>query len=124
METSPITGLSHVVFRVCDLDVGADWYRKALGLVEFRSDPGNFIGLRSTSGHFLVTLLPGGQPDSRGALDHIAFSVADFDTLTAWSDHLDTIGIAHDAVKVNPAGGHAMDLFDPDGNNIEFTSRT
>ena len=60
-----------------------------------------------------------GRHENPGALDHIAFSVTDYDTLTAWSDHLDTIGIAHEAVKVNPAGGHTMDLFDPDGNNIE-----
>lgn len=124
METSPITGLSHVVFRTSNLDVGADWYRKALGLEEFRSEPGQFVGLRSASGHFLVTLLPGGEPDRGGALDHIAFSVADFDKLTTWSDHLFAIGIAHSGVKVNPAGGHSVDLHDPDGNNIEFTSRT
>ena len=124
METSPITGLSHVVFRTSDLDVAADWYRKALGLQEFQSEPDRFVGLRSASGHFLVTLLPGGHPESHGALDHIAFSVTDFDALTAWSDNLTAIGISHEGVKVNPAGGHSLDLFDPDGNNIEFTSRT
>ncbi len=124
MEASPLTGLSHLVFRISDLDTSAEWYTKALGLQPFQSEPGRFVGLRSPSGHFLVTLVPGGQPESNGALDHIAFSVADFEALTAWSAHLVAIGVDHEGVKVNPAGGHSIDLFDPDGNNIEFTSRT
>jgi glyoxylase I family protein len=124
MDASPITGLSHVVLRTSDVDAGADWYTKALGLEEFRREPGRFTGLRSAGGDFLLTLLPGGQPDTRGALDHIAFSVSDIDALTAWSEHLDAVGIAHDSIKENPAGGHSMDLFDIDGNNIELTCRT
>jgi hypothetical protein len=43
-----------------------------------------------------VGLFTGGQRDNSGAHDHIAFTVSDLDTLTAWADHLDALGIAHE----------------------------
>jgi len=41
--------------------------------------------------------------------------------LTAWCEHLTAIGIPHDGIKPNIAG-RSVDLFDPDGNNIELVS--
>jgi hypothetical protein len=54
-------------------------------------------------------------------IPRVAFAVSDFDTLTSWADHLSTIGVAHEGIKPNPLG-HSIDLFDPDGNNIELVS--
>jgi catechol 2,3-dioxygenase-like lactoylglutathione lyase family enzyme len=123
-EASPLIGLSHFALHIRDFDASVDWYTKALGLQEISREPGRFVGLRSASGQFRLALLPGGQAENRGALDHIAFLVSDIDALTAWSHHLTAIGITHDEIKPNPVGGHSMDLFDPDGNNIELVSES
>ncbi len=120
-DTSPITGVSHLVLNVSDLDASVAWYTDALGLEEVRREPtGRFVGMRSASG-FRVALFAGGRPDNPGALNHVAFTVSDLATLNAWADHLAAIGIAHEGIKPNPSG-HSVDLFDPDGNNIELVS--
>src|SRR6476619_1680605 len=96
MNASPLTGLSHLVLNVSDLDASVAWYTDALGLEEFRRDPtGRFVGMRSAQG-FQVALFTGGERDNPGALNHIAFTVADLDTLTSWVDHLAALGIAHE----------------------------
>ena len=120
-DTSLLTGVSHLVLKVSDLDASVGWYRDALGLEEIRREPtGRYVGMRSASG-LQVGLFAGGQRDNSGALDHIAFTVSDLDTLIAWADHLDAMGIAHESIKPNPFG-HSIDLFDPDGNNLELVS--
>jgi glyoxylase I family protein len=122
-DTSFLTGVSHVVLLVVDLDASVAWYGDALGLEEFRREPtGRFVGMRSATG-MQLGLFVGGQPNNSGALDHIAFTVSDLDTLTAWADHLTDIGIAHEGIKPNPFG-YSVDLFDPDGNNIELVAET
>jgi catechol-2,3-dioxygenase len=55
------------------------------------------------------------------ALDHIALAISDINALSAWCDHLTAIGISHEGIKPNIAG-QSVDLFDPDGNNIELVS--
>lgn len=120
-ETAPLTGLSHLVLNVSDIDASVAWYTNVLSLEEFRRDPGRFVGMRSAGGQFQVALFAGGQRGNRGALDHIAFAVTDLDALTSWVAHLSAIGIAHEGIKPNPLG-HSVDLFDPDGNNIELVS--
>jgi catechol 2,3-dioxygenase-like lactoylglutathione lyase family enzyme len=121
LDTGLLTGVSHVVLKVSDLDASVAWYGNALGLEEYRREPtGRFAGMRSATG-LQVGLFAGGLPNNSGALDHIAFTVSDLDTLTAWADHLTAIGIAHDGIKPNPFG-HSIDLFDPDGNNLELVS--
>jgi glyoxylase I family protein len=120
-DTSLVTGVSHLVLKVSDLDASVAWYRDALGLEEYRREPtGRFVGMRATNG-LQVGLFTGGQRDNSGALDHIAFTVSDLDTLAAWAEHLDSLGIAHEGIKPNPFG-HSIDLFDPDGNNLELVS--
>ena len=120
-ETALVTGVSHLALKVSDLDASVTWYKDALSLEEFIREPsGRFVGLRSASG-FQIALFTGGQPHNSGALDHVAFAVGDLDTLTSWVDHLTTIGVAHEGIKPNPLG-HSVDLFDPDGNNIELVS--
>jgi glyoxylase I family protein len=121
MDTLSLTGLSHAQLRVSHLEASVAWYERALGLVELRRDPERYVALHSASGHFRLVLSPGGTADSRGALDHIAFAVSDLDALTAWCEHLTAIGIAHQGIERNIAG-HSVDLFDPDGNNVELVA--
>ncbi len=68
-----------------------------------------------------MVLSAGGSAGAPGALDHIALAISDIDALSAWCEHLTAIGIPHEGIKSNIAG-RSVDLFDPDGNNIELVS--
>jgi catechol 2,3-dioxygenase len=121
VDTLPIEGLSHVQLKVSDLDQSVAWYRRALGLTELRADPGRYVALQSTSRRFRLVLSSGGRAGESGALDHIAFAVSDLGALSQWCEHLTAIGIPHEGITANIVG-HSVDLFDPDGNNIELVS--
>jgi catechol 2,3-dioxygenase-like lactoylglutathione lyase family enzyme len=118
---APIDGLSHFQLNVSDLDASVAWYKRALGLTELRGEPGRYMALQSTTGRFRVVLSAGGRAGTRGALDHIALAISDVGALSAWCEHLTAIGISHEGIKPNIAG-RSVDLFDPDGNNIELVS--
>jgi catechol-2,3-dioxygenase len=121
MNTLPIDGVSHFQLNVSDLDASVAWYTRVLGLTELRSEPGRYVALQSASTHLRVVLSAGGRAGERGALDHIALAISDVGALSAWCDHLTSMGIAHEGIKPNVAG-QSVDLFDPDGNNIELIS--
>jgi len=121
VDTLPLDGLSHLQLYVGDLNASVDWYKCALGLTELRGEPGRSITLHSPEGGFRIVLTAGDRADVPTRLDHIAFAVRDLDALTAWTEHLTAIGIPHEGIKPNIAG-QSVDLFDPDGNNIELIS--
>jgi catechol-2,3-dioxygenase len=121
MDAPPIDRVSHFQLNVSDLDASVTWYKRALGLTELRAEPGHYVALQSTSGRFRLVLSSGGTAGTPGALDHIALAISDVETLTAWCEHLTAIGVTHDGIKANIAG-QSVDLFDPDGNNIELIS--
>jgi catechol-2,3-dioxygenase len=121
MDAPPIDGLSHFQLNVADLDASVAWYERALGLTELRSEPGRYVALQSTTGRFRVVLSAGGHAGMPSALDHIALAISDVEALAEWCDHLTAIGVPHEGIKVNIAG-QSVDLFDPDGNNIELIS--
>jgi catechol 2,3-dioxygenase-like lactoylglutathione lyase family enzyme len=123
VETGPLVGFSHIQIQVGDLDESVAWYKAALGLSELRGVPGRYVTLHAPAGGFRVVLYAGGSGGARGSLGHVAFDVADLDALEAWAKHLADLGIAHGEIKANIAG-HSLDLFDPDGNNIELISET
>ena len=120
VDAPPLSGLSHFQFNVSDLDASVAWYIAALGVAELRGEPGRYVTLQSELGRFRVVLATGGPATSRGGFDHIALAVSDLNALVAWSEHLTAVGIDHEGVKPNIVGGHSLDLFDPDGNNIEL----
>jgi catechol 2,3-dioxygenase-like lactoylglutathione lyase family enzyme len=121
VEALAIEGISHFQLNVSDLDASVAWYKRALGLTELRGEPGRYVALRSTTGRFRVVLSAGGRAGNPGALDHIALAISDIGALSAWCEHLTAIGVSHDGIKANIAG-KSVDLFDPDGNNIELIS--
>ena len=120
MNAPPLTGLSHLQLDVSDLDANVEWYTAALGVDVLRGEPGRYTTVQSDKGRFRLILAAGGTAGARGALDHIAFAVADLDALIAWGEHLTAIGIDHEDIVPDIVGGHPLDLFDPDGNNIEL----
>jgi catechol-2,3-dioxygenase len=77
--------------------------------------------MHAPGAQFRLVLSTGGRPDNRGALNHFALSVADSDALAAWVARLDAIGIAHEGIHASSVG-ETVDLFDPDGNNVELIS--
>jgi len=122
----PMTGLSHVQLNVTDPGASATWYRAALGLEPFVSDPEigyEALRHRPTGVVIVLTRRVGGAPDhAAGALDHLAFAVPDGEALEAWADHLTAIGIGHDGVV--PEGGNpSLQLRDPDGTAVELVAR-
>lgn len=119
MDAPPIDGLSHFQLKVSNLDASVEWYKRALGLTELRADPGHYVALHSTAGRFRLVLSAGGLADTPRALDHIALAISDIGALREWCDHLTDIGISHEGITSNIAG-QSVDLFDPDGNNIEL----
>jgi len=121
VDSLPLDGLSHFQLQVSYLDASVAWYRRALGLSELRGEPGRYTTLQSARGRFRVVLSAGRQDDAPGPLDHIALAVSDVDALAAWCEHLTAICIPHEGIKPNIAG-QSVDLFDPDGNNIELIS--
>ena len=62
----------------------------------------------------------GGGP--RGALDHLAFGVADRATLDAWAAWLDSLTVPHGGVvdRTDPTGYATLEFRDPDGIALEF----
>jgi catechol-2,3-dioxygenase len=125
---APISGLSHVQFRVADLGVSTRWYRAALGLVPMAEDHDlGYVALRHPGSGVVVVLTsvpgpPGGPgPTGPGSVDHLAFAVPDRDALVEWAAHLMAVGIDHAGVVLED-GRPSLQLRDPDGTAIELVT--
>jgi catechol-2,3-dioxygenase len=126
-----ITGTSHIGLTVSNLDRSIDFYSRTLGLAQL------FRG-RSESGRFEVaylaepasgTLLGLTQHDEGAAqpfnprttgLDHVSFSVATREDLTAWVSRLGELGIENSGITDQPPFGAGLNFADPDGIALEF----
>jgi catechol-2,3-dioxygenase len=54
-------------------------------------------------------------------MDHLAFAVADGDSLDTWAEHLAEVGIDHAGIVLE--NGHpSLQLRDPDGVAIELVA--
>jgi glyoxylase I family protein len=123
---APISGLSHFQLLVSDVEASARWYSSVLGLVPHAEDlEMGYVALRQPAAKVVVVLTtrPG---ELEGAsqidvLDHIAFGVADGDSLRAWAAHLTELGIHHDGVALEN-GRPSLQLRDPDGIAIELVA--
>ncbi len=125
---APITGLSHVQLLVSDLEASARWYTEVLGLAPFAENPDiGYVALRQPAAKFVIVLTRTDDPCDRSsgsdgaAVDHLAFAVADGDSLDTWAEHLATIGIDHAGIVLE--NGHpSLQLRDPDGVAIELVA--
>jgi glyoxylase I family protein len=119
-----ITGVSHIEFLVSNLEASSAWYQQVVGLVELpRVVPERrSVELTPAAGGFRLGLTEKGPAEGQGMFRHLAIALESMDVLTAWVTHLDALGAPHSPLKENPfrPGVFSIDVFDPDGHEIEL----
>ncbi|HEY7107362.1 MAG TPA: VOC family protein [Acidimicrobiia bacterium] len=115
-----ITGVSHIELHVSDLEASTAWYETVVGLIQRKAAPGKYALLAPESGSFRLGLSEKEPLDAQ--FGHLAIALESMDVLTAWVEHLDAIDVAHTEIKENPfnPGVFSIDVFDPDGHEIEL----
>ena len=130
MAGTTLTGAHHVALNVTDLERSVQWYADVLDfryLVSY--DTADFD--RRILGHrsgFAIALTRHHHPDAgtpfndrTTGLDHLSFGVASRETLDAWVERLDAMGIENNGVQVTPETGYTLVAFrDPDGIQLEL----
>lgn len=126
MQRLAITGVSHIELLVSDLEASKTWYEKVVGLVQLQAAPGKYAVFTPEGGGFRLGLTEKRAKDAHGEFGHLAIRLESMDVLTAWVEHLDAIGITHTPIKENPftPGVFSIDVYDPDGHEIELIHDT
>jgi catechol 2,3-dioxygenase-like lactoylglutathione lyase family enzyme len=123
MKHLAITGVSHIEFHVSDIDASIAWYESVVGLTRLQlAAPGRLAEFTPEGGGFRLGLSERPPADIHSGFGHLAIALESMDVLTAWVEHLDAIGVGHTAIKENPfrPGVFSIDVFDPDGHEIEL----
>lgn len=117
------TAVSHIGFRVPDVDAAATFYANVLGLVKQDDLPDGGARLGWGTGHHVLDLIPG-EP----GLNHFGFEVRDTDGLAGIRGRLEAAG--HEVADLDKswidfADGPAEGLLvnSPDGVPVHFHSR-
>ncbi|MHB8916107.1 MAG: VOC family protein [Thiobacillus sp.] len=121
-DQSAITGLLHAGLLISDLATARTFYESVLGFTPLdRPDlpyPGAWYALNQQQQLHLMQLPNPDQasirPPHGGRDRHIAFGIADMDSLRV---RLDAMSIVYTMSK---SGRRAMFCRDPDGNTLEF----
>ncbi|KAA1028777.1 VOC family protein [Pseudonocardia sp. EV170527-09] len=133
IERPAVTGFHHVSAVVTDVESSALWYQRVLGLQRLpMTFPHHGAGggdpekaallLDAVTGVMIELHADGDGSPVRGALDHLAFGVADRATLDDWAAWLDTLTVAHGGVvdRTDPTAYATLEFRDPDGITLEF----
>ena len=145
IERPAVTGFHHVSAVVTDVESSATWYQRVLGLQRLPMtfphhgaagrdgagsrfappDPEKAALLLDTATGVMIELHTPTDGDGgpvRGALDHLAFGVADRVTLDRWAAWLDTLAVPHEGVvdRTDPTTYATLEFRDPDGIALEF----
>ena len=132
-----IDRIHHVAYRCRDAKETVEWYGKMLGMdyqlafAENRvpstgePDPYMHVFLDAGNGNVLAFFeLPtrpemGRDPNTPPWVQHIAFKVADRDTLLEYKKHLEANGV--EVLGVTDHGAfHSIYFFDPNGHRLEL----
>ncbi|MEJ8281213.1 VOC family protein [Pseudonocardia spirodelae] len=132
IERPAVTGFHHVAAAVTDVESSALWYQRVLGLQRLPmtfphhdaggGDPDEAALLLDAATGVMIELHGADGGPVRGALDHLAFGVADRATLDAWAAWLDTLTVPHGGVvdRTDPTAYATLEFRDPDGITLEF----
>jgi catechol-2,3-dioxygenase len=123
------TGIAHVELSVRDLDASSEWYCRLLGASEVFREPNEAEGLIACAiyepGSRMVLAFTRHLNATKGefdvrrvGLDHLAFAVADRDSLVDWAAHLTQLGVAHSGIQ-DLGYAESITFADPDGIPLE-----
>ena len=118
--------IGHVVLNVSDLDAAVQFYTGVLGLrISDRYPdtmvPGGMVFLRFNTDHHGIALVGGAQKHERSSLNHFAFEVGTLDEVFRARAWLRRHGVPIHFEGRRRAGCQlAVELKDPDGNNLEI----
>lgn len=119
-----ITGLSHIVLHVKDLDKMVDFYTNTLGLVKYRENPGRMVFLTADpkiDDHQLA--LVKGREDGGKLIAHIAWKVETPAEIKEFYDKFKAGGVPidHCVSHAYTEMGNTVSCYflDPEGNRIE-----
>lgn len=130
------SSVAHVRLTVTDIERSRQFYESVFGwpvLIELPQDADTatrtrlgflFGGVIYDAGATLIGLRPVGRDtfdENRTGLDHLAFRLTSREELDDAATHLDTLGIAHEAVKdIGPS--YILEFRDPDNIALELTA--
>ncbi|WP_068800102.1 VOC family protein [Pseudonocardia sp. HH130630-07] len=135
IERPAVTGFHHVSAVVSDVESSATWYQRVLGMQRLPmtfphhdaggGDPEKAALLLDSATGVMIELHAPADGDGgpvRGALDHLAFGVADRATLDHWAAWLDMLSVRHGGVvdRSDPTDYATLEFRDPDGVALEF----
>lgn len=117
------TAVSHIGFRVADVDAAEKFYARVLGMHRQDTLDGGGVRMGWGAGHHVVDLLRG-EP----GLDHYGFEVRDLDGIVGISERLSAAGYVVeylDSSFVDHAVGDVKAIVtqDPDGTPVHFHSQ-
>lgn len=119
MNEIRLGGLNHANISTVKLAETIAFFTRVLGLtVGPRPDfnfPGAWLYWRDQA---VVHLVERGPKEPDGALDHVSFTVEDFDAATK---RLDEMGVPYRASPIPSGFGRQLFLTDPNGVTIELT---
>lgn len=123
-----LVGVSHLQLAVRDVDVSERWYCDLFGFNRFTAgvaDGRRYAGLRHKQAKVTIVLSEAdadetGFSDHRIGLNHLALAVPTADALDEWIAHCADLGVRHDPVITDAAGGLSLILRDPDGIQLEL----
>ena len=128
-ETSGISGFSHLVIEVTDLDRSEKFYREVFGLDlvgrDLMSDVGPNATLAFNSRHRFVLVQVAAtepfRPNSSSIHHAVWLTPEQFDRA---ADRLRDMGFAigDNRAQFRPLGERSMDVFDPDGHRYQIQS--
>jgi glyoxylase I family protein len=122
--TPSMLGISHVSLSVADMDASARFWTEVMGFETFAEDPRfRFFLHRGARLAVLVSnhesAVTGPFDELRTGLDHLAFAVADVESLRSWEQRLTTLGVPNSGIT-ETEGGHHLNLRAPDNQPLEL----
>jgi catechol 2,3-dioxygenase-like lactoylglutathione lyase family enzyme len=134
MKRPTHAGMRHLALNVRDLEAMKRFYTDLLGFsVEWEPDGDNVYlssGIDNLALHRSTLpspatrespVVPAGNANARGALDHLGLIVREADDVDRWAAFLESRGVAIDAQpRTHRDGARSCYFSDPDGNSVQI----